>query len=113
MIALVMVAAACGNSESSGGSTTAKDTGTTAGSDGTATESTEKVAVDAPGVTDTEITVGGVASVTNPLGGKYDTADDGVQGVLRDGQQPRAACTAASWCSTRRGTTSSPTTAPR
>ena len=78
MIALVMVAAACGNSESSGGSTTTAD-GTTAGTDGTATESTEKVAVDAPGVTDTEITVGGVASVTNPLGGKYDTADDGVQ----------------------------------
>ena len=37
------------------------------------------VAVVAPGVTDTEIRVGGVASVTNPLGGKYGDAFAGTK----------------------------------
>jgi ABC-type branched-subunit amino acid transport system substrate-binding protein len=35
--------------------------------------------VDQPGVTDTEIKVGGVASVTNPLGGNYGSSFDGVE----------------------------------
>lgn len=39
----------------------------------------EHVPVDAPGVTNTEIRVGGVASVTNPLGGSYGDAFTGVQ----------------------------------
>lgn len=53
--AMALLAVACSNSESS-----------TRTSDG---GEAEKVAVDAPGVTDSEIRVGGVASVTNPLGG--------------------------------------------
>ncbi len=39
----------------------------------------EVVPVDAPGITPTEIRVGGVASVTNPLGGRYGDSFDGVQ----------------------------------
>ncbi len=35
--------------------------------------------VDQPGVTQTEINVGGVVSKTNPLGGDYASAFDGVQ----------------------------------
>src|SRR3954454_23100281 len=77
-IALVFTAAACGNSDSE-----AKPTTTTVGSDtnsGTgATQPGKKVAVDAPGVSDTEIKVGGVASVDNPLGGRYGDAFEGVQ----------------------------------
>lgn len=61
-----LVASACGNSETAGTTTT------TSGD-------SEKVQVNAPGVTDTEIRVGGVASVTNPLNGKYGTAFDGVK----------------------------------
>lgn len=41
--------------------------------------SSENVAVDQPGVTDTKIRVGGVASVTNPLGAPAASAFDGVQ----------------------------------
>lgn len=72
--AVFLVAAACGNSSGSDGN---------AGGDGDSTSGSgggqgEKVAVDAPGVTDDEIRVEGVASLTNPLGGKYDTAADGV-----------------------------------
>lgn len=69
---LALLGAACGNSD--GGS--ASDT--TAGGEGGGNDD-EKVTVDAPGVTDTEIRVEGVASITNPLGGRYDTADDGVE----------------------------------
>ncbi len=39
----------------------------------------ENVPSDQPGVTDTEIRVGGVASETNPLGGEYAGAFDGVR----------------------------------
>jgi branched-chain amino acid transport system substrate-binding protein len=73
--AVVLVAAACSNSESSGGSTTTSG----GGSGTTASDSGKKVAVSAPGVTDTEIRVGSVASVTNPLGGKYQNAALGTQ----------------------------------
>jgi len=68
VLAAVALVPACGNSSSnsSGGGSS-----TTAG--GAAKPSAE------PGVTDTEIRVGGVASVTNPLGGKYDQAFDGVK----------------------------------
>jgi ABC-type branched-subunit amino acid transport system substrate-binding protein len=68
-VAMALVVAGCGNSEESSGSQDDKPTDTT----------TEKVTVNAPGVTDTEIRVGGVASVTNPLGGKYGDAFDGVE----------------------------------
>ncbi len=63
---VAFVAGACGNSKNAGGTTETTTTAKpAAGTD------TTKVAVDAPGVTDTEIRIGGVASVTNPLGGKY------------------------------------------
>ena len=48
-----------------------------AGEDGGLPE--ENVPSDQPGVTDTEIRVGGVASETNPLGGDYASAFDGVK----------------------------------
>ena len=79
-LVLVFAAAACGNSSSE-----SKPTTTTAGNDGGTdggTDTTlpgEKVAVDAPGVTDDEIKVGGVASVDNPLGGKYGDSFAGVK----------------------------------
>jgi ABC-type branched-subunit amino acid transport system substrate-binding protein len=57
---LTLVAAACGNSKGSGGGGSAAGTGRT-------------------GVTDTEIRVGGVASITNGLGGVYGDAFDGLQ----------------------------------
>jgi ABC-type branched-subunit amino acid transport system substrate-binding protein len=71
--ATALVLGACGNSSSSGEDASDDATTTSAASQGT-----EKVAVEAPGVTDDEIRVEGVASITNPLGGKYDTAADGV-----------------------------------
>lgn len=60
----VLVAAACGNADDDAGD-----------GDGDG----EQVTVDQPGVSDTEIRVGGVASVTNPLGGKYGDAFGGVK----------------------------------
>lgn len=39
--------------------------------------------VDQPGVTDTEIRVGGVVSKTNPLGGDYASAFDGVKAYFK------------------------------
>ena len=79
-LVLVFAVAACGNSSSE-----SKPTTTTAGNDGgtdggaDTTLPGEKVAVDAPGVTDDEIKVGGVASVDNPLGGKYGDSFEGVK----------------------------------
>jgi branched-chain amino acid transport system substrate-binding protein len=68
---------------SAGGDGTAGSAGTTGddapGGTGGTGGSGQVVPVDAPGVTDTEIRVGGVASVTNPLGGSYAGAFDGVQ----------------------------------
>src|SRR5438093_4559981 len=60
VVVLALVLAACGNSKSSGGS------GAASGSD-------------RPGVTDTEIKVGGVASITNPLNGPYGDSFEGAQ----------------------------------
>ena len=69
LLAVVLLAAvACGNSPAK----SSED------APGTNTDGSQ-VAVDQPGVTDTEIRVGGVASTTNPLGGKYSDAFDGVQ----------------------------------
>ena len=73
LIGFVMIAAACGNSKG----TTAQGDNGGGGSGGTA--SNGQVAVDAPGVTATEIRVGGIASVTNPLGGNYGDIFKGVQ----------------------------------
>jgi ABC-type branched-subunit amino acid transport system substrate-binding protein len=73
IVAVAAVTAACGNSDGERGAGTTAAGGDDGGGGG------ETVAVDAPGVTDTEIHVEGIASVTNPIGGTYDTADDGVQ----------------------------------
>lgn len=66
--ATALLAVACSNSESS--------TRTSGGGEA------EQVAVDAPGVTDSEIRVGGVASVTNPLGGEYGGFFEGAKAYL-------------------------------
>jgi hypothetical protein len=50
-----------------------------AGSAGASAPSQPFPKVDQPGVTDTEINVGGVVSKTNPLGGDYASTFDGVQ----------------------------------
>lgn len=82
LIVLVLAAAACGNADS-GGSDEASDSTERAENvaDGQVSDAAddEFVAVDQPGVTDDTITVSGVASTTNPLGGKYGTVFDGVQ----------------------------------
>ncbi len=59
-VAASLLVSACGNSK--GASVKADSNGG------------KSAKVDAPGVTDTEIKVGGTASVTNPLGGKYSDA---------------------------------------
>ena len=66
-----LLAAACSNSTSEGTTTTSA----AKGGDSSATQ----VAVTAPGVTADEIRVGGVASTTNPLGGKDGESFDGVK----------------------------------
>ncbi|MDZ7733343.1 MAG: ABC transporter substrate-binding protein [Acidimicrobiia bacterium] len=68
--ALALVASACGNSPS--GEAGDDDGGGADGDDGAVT-------VDQPGVTDDTIRVGGVASVTNPLGGNYGDVFAGAQ----------------------------------
>ena len=73
LTAFVLVAAACGNSTS----TATKNNSGNSGNTGTA--SGGQVAVSATGVTATEIHVGGVASITNPLGGNYGDIFKGVQ----------------------------------
>lgn len=70
MLAMVLLAAACGNSEGSSSSDSTDNTS----SDGDG----EQVSVDAPGVTDDEIRVTGIAAITNPLGADYASAADGV-----------------------------------
>ncbi len=69
--AVVLLSAACGNSEGGSSSGSPDDAG--------ASGSTEKVSVDAPGVTDDEIRVTGIAAITNPLGADYASAADGVE----------------------------------
>lgn len=68
----LVFAAACGNATTKAESTTTEKSPDTS-------EPSEQVANDSPGVTDTTIRVGGVASVTNPLGGKYGDAFEGAQ----------------------------------
>jgi ABC-type branched-subunit amino acid transport system substrate-binding protein len=73
---VMLVAAACGNVEddddqSSGGGAPI----TTA----SAADLQENIPSTEPGVTETQIKVGGVASTTNALGGNYDRAFDGVK----------------------------------
>jgi ABC-type branched-subunit amino acid transport system substrate-binding protein len=79
LTALVVSTAGCGNDwgtappVDAGSPSTAGDTGSLPEFDG------EVIPVDAPGITPTEIRVGGAASVTNPLGGRYGDSFDGVQ----------------------------------
>ena len=79
LAAAALFAAGCGNAEksASGGGGGGSTPPTTAASDPGPTGSYPPVT--APGVTATEIRVGGIASVTNPLGGLQATAFDGVQ----------------------------------
>ena len=104
LVVFVLIAAACGNSTQEG------RTKRHLGADGQHRGS--QVAVNAPGVTATEIRVGGVASTTNPLGGNYGDAFDGVQAYF-DMVNARAASTAASSCWPPSATTSWPTTRAR
>jgi ABC-type branched-subunit amino acid transport system substrate-binding protein len=76
---LAVVAVACGNSSTTGGSTASSSTGGATGGTVAAADLSKNVKVDAVGVTDTEILVGGVASKTNPLGGNYGEAFKGAQ----------------------------------
>ena len=69
VVGLALILSACGNSPSS----------TSEGAAGTPATTGPQVAVDQPGVTPTEIRVGGVASTTNPLGGRYGDSFNGVQ----------------------------------
>ncbi|MGI9578752.1 MAG: ABC transporter substrate-binding protein [Microthrixaceae bacterium] len=73
-LAVVLLASACGNSEGSSGTGNTDDDGN---GNNTSTDG-EVVAVDAPGVTDDEIRVTGIAAITNPLGADYASAADGV-----------------------------------
>ena len=83
VLAVVLLGSGCGNSWSKTTAAGANGTGgatASGGSDsGTSSSSGVNVKVDAPGVTSTEIRVGGVASVTNPLGGHYEDSFTGVQ----------------------------------
>lgn len=86
---LLLLGAACGNdwgrsaeTATPGSSPPVDENGANGGDGDTSpgdTNPDEHVPVDAPGVTDTEIRVGGVVSVTNPLGGGYGDAFEGVQ----------------------------------
>jgi ABC-type branched-subunit amino acid transport system substrate-binding protein len=72
-----MVAASCGNASDKASTTTSA--ATTKTTPGTVAKPGSFPANNSPGVSATEIDVGGVASVTNPLGGGYGAAFDGVQ----------------------------------
>jgi branched-chain amino acid transport system substrate-binding protein len=72
---VALAAAACGNSSSGKAKATTTSGGTTGSTGSVGTYPT----VNQPGVTSTEIRVSGVASTTNPIGGLYGTAFDGVQ----------------------------------
>jgi ABC-type branched-subunit amino acid transport system substrate-binding protein len=82
LFVLALAMAACSNSEQTGSNDDANDTadddsgGGGGGGDG---DTTEFIPSDQPGVTDDEIRVSGVTATTNPLGGNYGDAYDGVK----------------------------------
>lgn len=80
-IAASLIAAACSNADSSD-EPPAGDSAAEESPDQAAQSGDDVVAVDEPGVTDREIRVGGVASVTNPLEGKFGQTFDGVKAYL-------------------------------
>ncbi len=75
-VAATVLAAACSNSSSGAGKSA---TSSAAASGTTAAPSARNVPVNEPGVTPTEIRVSGVAAATNPIGGLFGSAFDGVQ----------------------------------
>jgi ABC-type branched-subunit amino acid transport system substrate-binding protein len=76
----VLGAVACGNAPTeTSGSGGATGGGPTPMGTADPADLSVNIPSDQPGVTDTEIRVGGVASVTNPLGGPYGQAFKGVQ----------------------------------
>jgi len=79
VLVLVLVATACGNSEKNAKATTtaAQSSGSTAPV--TNADLKKNVPSTQPGVTDSEIQVGGVVAITNPVGGNYGAAADGVR----------------------------------
>ncbi len=80
VIAVGLVAAACGNSEDDTSSeTTAAKTDETTDATVDSGSTDEFVPVDAPGVSDDTIRVGGVASVTSPIGASYGDTFDGTK----------------------------------
>jgi branched-chain amino acid transport system substrate-binding protein len=76
LAAMLLLAVACGNVEDDGAGGRDEPAPTATASSG---DLTTNLPIDQPGVTDTEIRVGGVASVTNPLGGNYGEAFQGVE----------------------------------
>ncbi len=74
-VLLALSATTCGNSKKATSPTTTGGSSRASVSRG----SGKKVHIIAPGVTDSEIRVGGVASVTNPVGGKYGDAFAGTK----------------------------------
>ena len=86
LVLLALVAGACSNASDDSSDAAGDDTATdTTGGDGPLTYAEvlelpidENVPVDAPGVDDSTIRVGGVASTTNPIGGKEGESFDGV-----------------------------------
>jgi branched-chain amino acid transport system substrate-binding protein len=74
---VALAAAACGNSSS--GKAKSTSTSSSGSTDSTKAPGGGFPAVNEPGVTATEIRVSGVTSTTNPIGGLYGTAFDGVQ----------------------------------
>jgi ABC-type branched-subunit amino acid transport system substrate-binding protein len=75
LAALALVVAACGNA---GDDTTSGSTAKPSGTTFTGTNFDTHQTVDAPGVTDKEIHVGSVVSITNPTGGDYGRLNDGI-----------------------------------
>ena len=87
LLLLALVAGTCSNASDDSSDAAGDDTATdTTGGDGPLTYAEvlelpidENVPVDAPGVDDSTIRVGGVASVTNPIGGTEGEAFEGVE----------------------------------
>jgi ABC-type branched-subunit amino acid transport system substrate-binding protein len=82
LFALTLLVAACGNAgddDSSSGNNTSNGGSATTFS---GTDFTKHQTVNAKGVTDTEIHVGSVVSVTNPVGGDYGLMNDGISAYL-------------------------------
>jgi branched-chain amino acid transport system substrate-binding protein len=86
LLLLALVAGACSNASDDSSDAAGDDTATDTTGDGPLTYAEvlelpidENVPVDAPGVDDSTIRVGGVASVTNPIGGTEGEAFEGVE----------------------------------